>query len=314
MRCFLVLVMVALGSAAAACGDDGPPAPPFDSGVTPDGPEVVTCSTCWVPKPGEFKNWDVQLTAPFDISTARAMYDLDLFDVVPSPQTVTYADGALTIPAGTLATAIADLHAAGTKVVCHVGAGLIDVSDPDASKFPVEVLGASTVNWQNGFDNDRYVDIRSATVLEVVKKRLDLAKTIGCDAVEADGIDQSKDAPGFPVVEADVIAYFQKVAAEAHRRELSVGMKNVWNTPTVIAELPAIYDWMMVVRCAEFNDCGKETAFVVAQKAVFGFDVAKPDANGNGVDAATACPIYGGAMVDGIIKDDELTKTRTACP
>ena len=70
----------------------------------------------------------------------------------------------------------------------------------------------------------------------------------------------------------------------------------------------------MVVRCAEFNDCGKETAFVVAMKAVFGFDVAKPDANGHGVDAATACPLYAGSMIDGIVKDDELTKTRTACP
>lgn len=300
--------------ALAACGDDGPPAPPIDGTGGPDGPEVVPCATCWVPAPGSAKNWDVQLTAPFDVSVQRAMYDLDLFDVVPSPQTLSYADGDLTIPAGALPTAIADLHAASTIVVCHVGAGLIDTTDPDAAKFPSALIGATTVNWQNGFDNDRYLDIRSATTLALVEKRLDLAKQIGCDAVEADGIDQSKDSPGFPIAEADVVTYFQKVAAEAHRRTLSVGMKNVWNTPTVISELPTIYDWMMVLRCAEFNDCAKESAFVVAGKAVFGIDIAMPDANGNGIAPATACPRYGAVMIDGIVKDDTLTKTLTTCP
>ena len=45
--------------ALAACGDDGPPAPPLDGTPGPDGPEIVPCATCWVPAPGSAKNWDV---------------------------------------------------------------------------------------------------------------------------------------------------------------------------------------------------------------------------------------------------------------
>jgi len=308
-----VLLVFALG----ACGDDGPPAPPFDSSVMPpdDGaPEVVPCTTCWVPAPGSAKNWDVQLTAPFDLSVQRAMYDLDLFDVVPSPQTLSYADGDLVIPAGTLPTAIADLQAANTKVVCHLGAGLIDTTDPDAAKFPTALIGKDTHSWQNGFTTVRSIDYRDPRILALVEKRLDLAKQIGCDAVEPDGIDSFKDDTGFVLTEDDEIKYFYQVAAEAHRRTLSVGMKNVFQVPNVIDALPAVYDWMFTLRCAEFLDCGLETAFIVASKAVFGVDIKAPDATGHGIAVAAACTAFGTAMVDGIVKDDTLTKTLTTCP
>lgn len=328
-----VLLVFALG----ACGDDGPPAPPFDSSVMPpdDGaPEVVPCTTCWVPAPGSAKNWDVQLTAPFDLSVQRAMYDLDLFDVVPSAQTLSYPDGDLVIPAGVLPTAIADLHAKSTIVVCHVGAGLIDLTDPDAMKFPgyaanppnrpttlsdATVIGWDTTNWQKPFGTSiRYIDIRAAhadAVLALVEKRLDLAKQIGCDAVEADGIDQFKDGTGFPMATRDdELAYFSSIAAEAHRRELSIGMKNVYNDGPAIDALPMIYDWMLVQRCAEQDDCSKESAFTGVMKAVFGLDIKAPDSSGLGIDPALACPKYAPILIDGIVKDEALTSGfRSGC-
>ena len=89
--------------------------------------------------PGVARNWDVQSTAPFDLTAPRAMYDLDLWALVPATTMLDYGDGdPVTVPAGVLAGKIAELHARTprTVVICHVDTGAIRLSDPDARKFP----------------------------------------------------------------------------------------------------------------------------------------------------------------------------------
>src|SRR3954463_10476443 len=90
----------------------------------------------WQPAPGEAADWDIQLAAtPFDISAARAMYTLDLWDAVPAATTLDYGDGApLAVPAGKHPGAIAELHARTPPaiVVCQIGTGAIRLTDPDA--------------------------------------------------------------------------------------------------------------------------------------------------------------------------------------
>src|SRR5689334_4404514 len=107
-RLALILAIV------AACGDDdGDPVTP-DGTSTPDAFVAPACTkpetvTWFAPKPGDAKNWDIQVTAPTDTTAARAMYILELFRVVPAPTTITYADSTtVAVPAGAQATAIAD--------------------------------------------------------------------------------------------------------------------------------------------------------------------------------------------------------------
>ena len=58
-----------------------------------------------------------------ELSAPRAMYDLDLWAVVPAETTISYRDGtSVTVPAGPLAGAIGDLKRRDPKpiVVCQV--------------------------------------------------------------------------------------------------------------------------------------------------------------------------------------------------
>ncbi|NUP09486.1 MAG: hypothetical protein HOW73_25835, partial [Polyangiaceae bacterium] len=47
----------------------------------------------WRPAPGEARDWDWQITEPYDTSAPRAMYDLDLFDLATAGSYLEYPDG-----------------------------------------------------------------------------------------------------------------------------------------------------------------------------------------------------------------------------
>src|SRR5687767_7804769 len=109
-----------------ACDDDGDPVLPPDG---PPGPQLFQ------PTPGAFANWDIQLAGTLDVSAARQMYVVDLWDITTAA-TVDYNGTPVTVPAGPLAGKIAELHASDTIVVCQVEAGAIQLDDPDAMLFP----------------------------------------------------------------------------------------------------------------------------------------------------------------------------------
>ncbi|MEO8703879.1 MAG: endo alpha-1,4 polygalactosaminidase [Kofleriaceae bacterium] len=303
----------------AGCDDDGNPTLP-DASEAPDAFVAPACTvptaiTWWAPKPGEAKNWDIQLAAPFDLATARAMYTLELFDVVPTARDLDYGDGTpVTVPAGARATAIADLHAASAKVVCRIATGALAAGDPDAAKFPAAAIGSVT----GGPDTEKYLDIRATTRttwLPVLAKRYELAKAIGCDAVLADRSDIFKTASGFDVTDADQVSFLGLVADQAHAMMLSVGLKNGFLTPEQASVMSPCYDWELLDRCAEFDDCDvRAPAFVAKMKAAFALDIQLPDSGGGGVVPAAACPLFLGAQADGIVKDEALTSTfREGC-
>ncbi|HEU0029554.1 MAG TPA: endo alpha-1,4 polygalactosaminidase [Kofleriaceae bacterium] len=311
-RGVLVLLVAAL---AGACGDDGPPAPAIDA--TPDAHE----DPWFTPTPGEAKNWDIQLAAPFDVSTARAMYILDLWDVTTA-QTITYADSStVSVPAGPLAGKIADIHAAGGVVICHVETGAIALDDPDAMKFPgfaanppddpMAPAAGSVIGWSIGGDaNLRSLDIRVASqpmIQPLIDKRIELAKTIGCDGVTGEHNDRVGSTSGFTITGDDVVAWYKAIATATHARELSAGM---WDGNLFTPGLVADYDWMLIERCAEFGDCDTSRSFTMADKAVFALDY------DGGVTLDLACLKWPMAQIgDGLLKDRPPTASfRMSCP
>src|SRR5712691_5384797 len=84
MRRFVCALVVGSGLGLFAC-DNAPDVPPVDAGPPPPPP-------WWQPKPGDAKNWDVQLHAPYDVSAPRAIYMLDVFALVPSTTFLEYGD------------------------------------------------------------------------------------------------------------------------------------------------------------------------------------------------------------------------------
>lgn len=321
MRAF---VLPAALTTMAACGGD--PVLALDAG--PDEPvDAVPGPTWWVPGPGETANWDIQLGPPFDVAPERQMVVLDLWDVVPSATTLDHGDGApVEVPAGPLAGAIADLHARTPPaiVVCHLETGAWEPDAPDAGKFP-GAAGAlpdnpdppadgSVIGWSTGAL--RYLDLSTAGragFAELIWKRFDLAKQIGCDALLPDHNDVVTRASGFTVTVEEQGAWFRELASEGHERDLSVGMKDGNTIPGHVDDLADDLDWLVIQRCAEFLDCGSGRPFLNLQKAVFAIDyVADED---GGIDPAVGCLRQREALIaDGLIKDVALTAaTRTQC-
>ena len=72
----------------------------------------------------------------------------------------------------------------------------------------------------------RHPAVAPGRVAPIIWARLDLAKRLGCDGVEPDQNNPMGQRPGFPITYADEKAWYLEVAAQAHARGLSVGMKN----------------------------------------------------------------------------------------
>ncbi len=204
---------------------------------------LVARRTVWQPAPGT--TWQWQLTGDIDTSFDVAMYDIDLFD---TPELV-----------------IDELHADGRAVVCYFSAGAWEDWRPDADDFPGEVLGDD-----NGWEGERWLDIRRLDVLRpIMAARLDLAAAKGCDGVEPDNVDGYTNTTGFPLSGADQLAFNTWLARAAHRRGLSVGLKND------LDQIPALvsrFDWALDEQCFQYDECDLLTPFVDAGKAVFGVE------------------------------------------
>jgi len=311
----VVSTIVALGLGLVGC-DNGkmhlhPPDSARDAYVAP----------WWTPEPGEAKNWDIQVAAPFDLTASRAMYIVDLW-AVATATTIDYGDGSpVTVPAGALAGKVAELKAAGSKVICRVGTGAIKLTDPDASKFPgfaatppdrpTAPAAGSVIGWSTSDPMQRLLDIRTASrpLWEArLWKRFDLAKQLGCDGIEHDWIYTITGDSGFTIEVAEQTAFGIDVAQQAHDRELSSGMQNGTANGLIDAFAPH-FDWLVIERCGEFDDCDLTRPFINLRKAVFAIDY-QTDVDGLPLATGLTCPRQQAGMIDdGLVKDLGLSST-----
>ncbi|HCU24664.1 MAG TPA: endo alpha-1,4 polygalactosaminidase [Deltaproteobacteria bacterium] len=187
-------------------------------------------------------SWQWQLTDEIDTSVDAQMYDIDLFDVDES--------------------VIDELHSAGRKVICYFSAGSWENWRPDANQFPSSVKGRN-----NGWPGEKWLDIRRLDILgPIMKARLDLAVAKGCDGVEPDNVDGYSNRSGFKLTYQDQLHYNKFLAAEAHARGLSVGLKNDVDQ---VKDLVAFFDWTLNEQCFEYRECDTLLPFIKAGKAVF---------------------------------------------
>ncbi len=113
----------------------------------------------------------------------------------------------------------------------------------------------------------------------ILERRLDLCKAKGFDGVEPDNVDAYANRSGFPLTGADQLRFNRFLAAAAHARGLSIGLKNDLEQADV---LEPQFDWALNEQCHQYDECNLLTPFTRAGKAVF---VAEYD-----LDAASFCP------------------------
>ncbi len=237
-------------------------------------PEVAA----WRPAPGT--SWQWQLSGPIDDSLDVAMYDIDLFD---TPKSV-----------------FERLRARRIKVICYFSAGSHETWRPDAAEFPAAVIGAPLDGWPN----ERWLDIRATAVRTRMVARLDHARARGCDGVEPDNIDGYANKTGFSLTARDQLAFNRFLAREAHKRGLSIGLKNDLDQ---VAALEPWFDWALDEECMQYDECDRLEPFITAGKAVFHVEY------GDVALARKVCPEANRRRFDTLIKNASLDRFRIAC-
>jgi hypothetical protein len=270
------VAVLALSTALAGCATgEGTGVGAAEPDASPAAAQTVAGSR-WRPAVGT--TWQWQLTGTIDQSVAATVYGVDGFDT----------------PVST----VAALHAKGRKVICYINAGAWEDWRPDASAFPASVLGTS-----NGWDGERWLDIRRADVLgPIMAKRFDMCRRNGYDAVEPDNLDGYANASGFPLTADQQLAYNRLMADLAHARGMSIGLKNDLDQ---LRELEPAFDFAVNEECYAYDECDLLKPFIAADKAVLHVEYSG--------STGTFCPATTSLRFSSMLKDLDLTAWRDPC-
>ncbi|GAA1542602.1 endo alpha-1,4 polygalactosaminidase [Kribbella lupini] len=194
----------------------------------------------WAPEQGVAWQW--QLSGELDLSVDVPVYDVDYEK--------------------TSAAQVAELHQKGRRVICYVSVGSYENFRPDQAKFPAAVLGKALDGWPD----ERWLDIRQWGRLKpLLAARFDQCRDRGFDAVEPDNVDGYANDTGFPLTADDQLTFNRRIAALAHERGLSVGLKNDLDQ---IEQLQPDFDFAVNEECMRYDECDLLRPFVAAGKAV----------------------------------------------
>lgn len=226
------------GLAVRKSATEPPPPPPIDP-VPPNEPVPPGEPQPNLLTPGI--SWYWQLQGTINTQVNAKVYVIDLFDSSTS--------------------LIQSLKASGKIVICYFSAGSYENWRSDASQFPAEILGKSLDGWAG----ERWLDVRSPATLAIMAKRLDLAKSKGCQGVEPDNVDGYGNDTGFALTPQNQINYNGALADQAKQRGLLIALKNATD---IVKNLVDKFDFAIVESCFRWNECPAYSPFIEKGKAV----------------------------------------------
>jgi hypothetical protein len=205
--------------------------------------ELSGCENSEPPVPGALTRYNVQFSQTGNLIT-------DGFDVVEIDMEDTSASD------------IADLHAQGKEVLCYFSAGSYEEWRSDADAFDPAVLGRDMDGWAG----EKWLDISNQKLLmPIMRSRMDRAAAKGCDGVDPDNVDGYSNTTGFELTYADQLSYNIALATEAHKRGLSVALKNDVGQ---LGDLVDHFDMAVNESCYVYNECSDYSMFVAQNKPV----------------------------------------------
>jgi hypothetical protein len=233
------------------------------------------------PKPEPLTTWQIQLTGTLDTTVDARVYTADMETSVST---------------------IRALHGAGRIVICYFSAGTMENFREDASRFPPESLGSPLPSYPD----ERWVDVRSATVRSIMQDRLAKAAKSECDGIHPSGLAAFLSNTGFDFTRADQLDYDRWLASASHALGLSIGL--VEGDALLGQDLVAAFDWTVVWSCISSN-CAAAAPFVAAKKAAFLIEY------GDQSRTADVCPKAKDLGLSAIIKRNaNLDAFRVGCP
>jgi endo-alpha-1,4-polygalactosaminidase (GH114 family) len=243
-------------------------------------------ATYWKPENGT--SWQIVLQYGLnDTSYDVDVYDIDLFD--------------------NNATVVNGLHNEGRKVLCYFSAGSYENWRPDKSQFHSSDLGKTLDGWPN----ERWLNINSTNVRNIMLERMDMAKSMGCDGVDPDNVDGYDNDNGLGLTSNDSINYMNFLADEAHKRNMSIGLKNAGEI--VESVLPKM-QWSVNEQCVQYDECDTFMPFIDNFKPVFHIEYPNSAPNTNTVEKNKICDANQAQGFSTVIKQMALTNWVEECP
>jgi len=215
----------------------------------------------WQPAVGT--KWQIVISQPVDATQTLLPTDAEVFDV-----DLFY----------TTAEDVANMKAQGKKVVCYYSAGSSENWRPDYGSFSPQDIGEPLQGWAG----ENWLNIRSASVLEVMRKRIELASEKGCDAIDPDNVDgYSNGGGGFGLTTEDSVKYIQEMASIAAGYGMSTGLKNAQEVLTSVLDS---IQFAVNEECAFLDPtsgCLEYTPLLDAGKPVFHIEYLDENQNGS---------------------------------
>lgn len=197
-------------------------------------------SKVYQPKPGTKFQWQLSDCDNVNTKVNADVFDIDLFE--------------------TPVKKIKELKEKGKKVICYFSGGTVESWRDDAEDYLDKgVVLEEMEDWED----ENWVNIKSSKLKPLIQSRLDKAVQKGCDGVEIDNVD------GYTFRENnfsynDQLTFNKWLASEAHKRNLSVGLKNDIDQ---INDLLPHFDWALNEECYEYGECDHYKPFINANKA-----------------------------------------------
>lgn len=234
----VILLLLALGACAA--WREGL----FDRPIGP-----VRPLPAWTPSLGQ--RWQIQLAGQATPQSGVTYYDLDPFTT--HEDTVSRLDGNR------------------RHTICHLDVGTTDLSLPGASSIPSAVIGAPAG------DGRRWLDIRDWKRLKpVFQKRFQLCRSKGFEGVDADLAFGYAYDSGFPLTEADQLAFDRKLIGLAHRLHLEIAVRTSADLQPKLVSGDQAADFAVVQGCVAQHTCDAYRPYVTAHKTVLDLESGSP--------------------------------------
>jgi hypothetical protein len=171
----------------------------------------------------------------------------------------------------------------------------------DAAAFPASSLGASLPDYPE----ERWVDVRNATVRSLMQARIAKAANVGCDGIHPSGLGAFLANTELDFTRADQLAYNRWLGSVAHGFGLSIGL--VEGDASLSQDQVADFDWSVVWTCLS-SDCPAAAPFVAAGKAAFLIEY------GDQTRVSEVCPPARALGLSAILKrDSDLDAFRVGC-
>jgi len=228
----------------------------------------------------DIPTWHIQYNpTPTNPVTDVEYWNLDLFDISGS--------------------AISDLQSNGVFVICYFSAGSWENWRPDADQFPENVLGR-----KNGWPGEKWLDIRSQIVRDIMKNRIDLGISKGCDGFDPDNMDGYSAKTGFPLTKQDSIDYYSFLANYIHSQNKKVGLKNALE---ILPGLLPKMNWAVNEECYRYKECSILEQVISDGKPVFHIEY------GDTRTANNVCHQSNASGFTTLIKKEELDEFEISC-